>query len=347
MFLGSLFLLSMMIFVYEATSTIKLILASKDGQEHGIYYLFLSLPNMVLQVTSPSLMFSVCFVVGQFSVNKELVSIMVAGVSFLRIITPLIFFGIFVWILVTLLNQFMVVPFNKKAQYHYGFLVKGSGKMTDLVYQYHVRGSEGFYYVYFFDQKEKTIKGGFNYLKMGKDGFPEYILSAQKAKYDPSTKLWTLFTIEEIHFTKDLELEKVENIPEKKYAFPEDMNYFSKVPKKLEELNVLEIADEIQERKNKGIPYRDLEVERFSVFAMPFMNFIVIIIGAISGAITKRSAGVASLGLTIGVVLLYYISYSTFRTLGENGAIPAFWSVWITPILFLASGIYLFKKFNL
>jgi lipopolysaccharide export system permease protein len=77
------------------------------------------------------------------------------------------------------------------------------------------------------------------------------------------------------------------------------------------------------------------------------MSIIVVIIGAISGTFTKKSAGIASLGITIGIVLLYYILFSIGKSLAENGGIHPTIGVWFTPILFLVISLYLIRKFNL
>ena len=52
-------------------------------------------------------------------------------------------------------------------------------------------------------------------------------------------------------------------------------------------------------------------MERHAIFAVPLCVLIVVIIGAIAGAYTTKSAGVMSLGISVGVVFLYYIMYST------------------------------------
>ncbi|MCE9501731.1 MAG: LptF/LptG family permease, partial [Leptospira sp.] len=167
------------------------------------------------------------------------------------------------------------------------------------------------------------------------------------ARYNVEEKNWKLEKIEEINFTDTMEVESYNNIPEKIYNFPEAADYFAKPIKKVEEMNFFDITEEIRVRKAKGMSYNDLEVERHSIFAMPLMCVIVVLIGAIAGAFTKRSAGVASLGITIGVVLIYYIMASTGRSLGENGGIPAFAAVWSTSLFFLGISFFLYKKFNL
>jgi lipopolysaccharide export system permease protein len=345
-FIGTLLMLTAMILVYEVTNNMKYFVESRESPVYTYLYIAYSIPSMVVQVISPSLMFSVCFVVGQFSANKELVSIMVAGVSFLRIVSLILAFGFFMWIFVAIFTQFVVIPSNKKAQNNYSYMVKGAGKMTDLVYQYHVKGKEGFYYVYWYDVKESAVKGGFNYIKVLPGGLPEYVISAQRANFKSETKIWELIDIEEIHFNDNLEVTKYEKISNKTYNFPESIDYFSKPTRNADGLNFFELGEEIEERKFKGIPYKDLIVERHATFAMPLMSFIVVSIGALAGALTKKSAGVASLGITIAVVLLYYIFYSTGRSLAENGGIPAFAAIWFTPVLFIGGAYYLYKKMN-
>ena len=112
-------------------------------------------------------------------------------------------------------------------------------------------------------------------------------------------------------------------------------------------MNFFELAEEIESRIIKGIPYRDVIVQRHATFAMPLMSFVVVALGALAGAITKRSAGVASLGLTIAVVLLYYILYSTMKTLAENGGLPIWFGIWFTPTLFISAAYILYRRMNI
>jgi len=345
-FLGTLVLLVSMIVIYEFTNNMKYLVSSKVDQTHVYLYIFYSVPANLVQVVAPALMFSVCFVIGQFSVNKELVAIMVAGVSFLRIITPILLFGVFVWILMTIFGQFVVIPSNKQAQIHYSIMAKGSNKLVDFVYQLHIRGKKGFFYVYWIDEAEQTVKGGFNYIEVTEEDLPSYVVSSQKAKYIAEPHSWVLQDVEEIRFGKDLQVSSVERFAEKTYDFPEDIRYFSRPTRNPEEMNFFELQEEVESRQTKGIPYRDVIVQRHVAFAMPFMSVIVVSLGALAGAITKRSAGVASLGITIAVVLCYYILYSTTKTLAENGGLPVWLGIWITPALFLGLTYVFYKKMN-
>lgn len=346
-FMGTLVLLTSMIVIYEFTNNMKYLVSSKVDQSHVYLFILYNVPSNLMQVVSPALMFSVCFVIGQFSVNKELVAIMVAGVSFLRIVTPILMFGVIVWLIMTVFGQFVVIPANRLSRIEFSIMAKGSNRLIDFVYQMHIKGKNGFYYVYWIDDKEETVKGGFNYTEINSEGLPTQVLSASKAKFIKDPHSWILMDVEEISFDEKLEVKSVIRFPEKTYYFPEDIKYFSRPTRNPEEMNFFELADEIESRIQKGIPYRDVLVHRQTAFATPFMSIIVVALGALAGAITKRSAGVASLGITIGVVLCYYIINSTARTLAENGGLPIFIGLWLSPALFLSLSFLFYRRMNI
>ena len=346
-FIGTVIMLVGILIISQVMDNMKNFIASKESSIHIYLYLFYNIPKMATLVIPMSLMFSVCFVVGQFSTNKELVASMAAGVSFYRIVTPIFIFGAFMWIFMLFLSEVVVRPFNSLAAYEFSLIQKGVGTKTDLVYQLHIKGQEGFYYVYWYDAPTKSVRGGFNYIKLNEKNLAEYVISAQNARYNETDKNSKLEKIAEIYFDENMKVKNFTRFDEKIYNFPESADYFSKPRKKIEEMNLFDLSEEIIVRKNKGVPYADLEVERHAIFAVPIMCLIVVIIGAIAGAYTTKSAGVMSLGISVGVVFLYYIMYSTGKSLGENGGIPPWVAVWSTSIFFFGVSFFLYKKFNL
>lgn len=324
----------------------KLFVSTKNKEWNIFLFLLLSIPKMIVAVTAPSLMFSVCFVVGQFTVSKELVSIMAAGVSFYRAVSTILFFGFLMWPITLLFNEFVVRQANKEAANQYSKAMKGVGHKADMVYQFHARGSEGFYYIYWFDVEKKQIRGGFNYVQIHPKNYPQKVISAMNAIFQEEKQNWKLEQVEELKFDEDLNLIGYEKVPQKEYYFPEKPSYFAKPIKRPEEMNYWELTEEIHIRKQKGMPYGELEVERQSILANPMMSFLIVIIGAIAGTFTKRSAGISSLAITIGIVIVYYVIYSTFKSLGENGGVPAVIAVWFTPALFGILSFGMYKKYR-
>ncbi|APH40399.1 Permease, YjgP/YjgQ family [Leptospira interrogans serovar Copenhageni/Icterohaemorrhagiae] len=347
-FIGTVILLTGIMLLSLVNDNLRNFTATKAPRYHVAHFLVYSIPKIIsTTVVSMSLMFSICFTVGQFSVNKELVSMMAAGVSFFRIVTPLILFGILMWIIMLLATELIVRPVNKLAKIEHDTLTEGMGTLANSVYQIHVKGKEGFYYLYFYDPDKDEINGGFNYIRLRPDGSPETVISSLKAKYNYETKLWKMKKVEEWHFDNDLKLSSQETYEEKEYELPEEPSYFKVPAGSVEEMNLFQLKEEEKRRIQKGLAYGDVLTEKHSVFALPMMTIIVTLIGTIAGYFTKKTAGVASLGITIGVVLIYYIFNSAGKSLGENGVIPPFAGVWITPSLFLGLCFWMFRRMNL
>lgn len=346
-FIGTLILLTGIMLISQIMDNLRNFINSKQAPFHIGLFLMYSTPKMIVAVIPPSLMFSVCFIVGQFNVNKELVSIMAAGVSFYRSTMSIFITGFTLSILVFFLSEYLVRPSNTLANEELSIILKGIGTKKDLVYQLNTKGKEGFYYIYWYDNEKRMIRGGFNYIKLSPKNNPELLLSAQNATFSDTENKWTLERVEEIQLDENLNLKSFQTYESKGYVLPERPEYFQKSVKSIEQMNYLELTQAIQERKDKAKGYYDLEVERQTIFAIPFMSILVVVIGAISGTFTKKSAGIASLGITIGIVLLYYILFSIGKSLGENGGIHPAVGVWATPFLFSIISIYLIRKFNL
>ena len=343
-FLGTILALTILMTISMVIDNTKTFVETKQSNSQIYLYVLASLPKMISTVLTPSIMFSSCFVISQISVSKELLAMTTAGISFFRVIRLMIVFGLFLSVFSIFFNEFVVKHTNKVAQNQISLIEGGSGNFKNLVYQYHIKGLKGFYYAHYFEPKTKSIKGGFSYIEQNKEGIPLFIISGKNATYNNSTKLWTLTEVQEINFDKLANIESIKKFEKKEYSFPEANTYFEKVKKSVEEMNFLELEDEIKVRKQKGMAYFDLLVEQQAIFALPFMNLIILIIGCFAGSLSEKSAGVASLGITIGIVLVYYIIYSIFKSLGDGGQISPYIAAWFTPFLFLLVSFFFYKK---
>ena len=82
----------------------------------------------------------------------------------------------------------------------------------------------------------------------------------------------------------------------------------------------------------------DLYQKMFSHFTCLVMIFIGL---PCSIAISRKAVGFSSIGISVLVALLYYVLQAVSIALGKNGVFPALASALITPIVFLASSIFL------
>lgn len=109
-------------------------------------------------------------------------------------------------------------------------------------------------------------------------------------------------------------------------------------------MNFFELSEEKENRIKKGLSYGDVDIAKHTLFAEPLLIVVLTLVGCASGFFTKRMAIVSSLGVSIGVALLYMVMDPSFKSLGENEVIPIWLASWITPILFLSGLFVIYKR---
>ena len=87
-----------------------------------------------------------------------------------------------------------------------------------------------------------------------------------------------------------------------------------------------------------------MELEFHSRVALPFSCFVFTLLAMPLGIQNRRSGKAAGFSLSIGILLLYYIALSAFKTLGEKAILPPWLSCWSPNLVFLALAVYLFYK---
>jgi lipopolysaccharide export system permease protein len=87
-----------------------------------------------------------------------------------------------------------------------------------------------------------------------------------------------------------------------------------------------------------------MRLEFHSRLALPFSCFVFTLLAMPLGIQNRRSGKAAGFSLSIGILLLYYIALSTFKTLGEKAILSPALSCWAHNLIFLALALYLFKK---
>jgi lipopolysaccharide export system permease protein len=105
--------------------------------------------------------------------------------------------------------------------------------------------------------------------------------------------------------------------------------------------------DELINPKGRRFTPKELlsmKLEYHSRLALPFSCLVFTLLAMPLGIQNRRSGKAAGFSLSIGVLLLYYIALSAFKTLGERLILPPLAACWAPNLLFLLLGCYLFYK---
>ncbi len=296
---------------------------SNEPKELLRWHYVYSLPQIAVFVTPPAMMFSVCFVVAQFAMARELVAIYSAGTSFYRAVIAIYVVASLVSVGTIVFQDQIVTPSNRQAQKYLAQYKKNS-KATDVVWQRNLRGKEGYYFIYFFDREKNRIIGGFHYMQVDENDRPVRMIQSLSAHYNEDGT-WTLKVVKDVHLDKNLNVIKTDIKESLVMDFPEQLEFFSNPKVNPGELSLSELQEEIEFREQYGFSTVQYRVHFHRSLSFPFMVLIVAVVGSVAGSMgSLRSGGplIRSLLLSTATIFFYQLTFEIGENLGMAGILP-------------------------
>ncbi|OIO78902.1 MAG: hypothetical protein COW11_05890 [Candidatus Omnitrophica bacterium CG12_big_fil_rev_8_21_14_0_65_43_15] len=119
-------------------------------------------------------------------------------------------------------------------------------------------------------------------------------------------------------------------------------DYMPKIDKKPKDMTIAEIKQEIIKLKSSNIEdLNSLKVEMYKKMSLAFSALVFVIIGVPLGITTKRSEKSVGFGISLGVIILYYLLSVGFEGASLKGNMPAAVAMWLPNLILFLSGIFL------
>ena len=173
----------------------------------------------------------------------------------------------------------------------------------------------------------------------------ESVVKAEKAKLGSGS--WELFDVAETIFASDS-------------SFPSRQIYLSKVVemnKKLsdlkvegimaESMNLSQLKSFIKRNKKSGLNTSSYEVDYYSKFSFSLAALLLVLM-SIPFAVTKRRSGggLISIGICLGLVLIFWLSFSFSLNLGRNGVLYPALAAWLPNIIVFLIASFMLRRVN-
>ena len=321
------------------SSAIKYGFGALDTLQIFIY----KLPGIISVTLPMAILLATILVIGRLSADLEVLALRSAGVSVIRILIPILSVGLVVSLINIIFNE-IVVP---KANYHSELLLN-TLKQTNI-----------------------SIKENVNLTQYDDNGFPLRIINVREinqkslqditiAEYDmgrlsrvirSKTGAWDpmgrwIFFDGNMHVFLQSSAEELMVINFKKEVINLNINpyEFSKAPKKFDEMNAKELKLLIQKEKTLGKNITELLVHYYVKFALPFACLIFTMIGSAVSFQPHRRSSTVGMGLSILIILFYYIVYSIGLALGINNVIHPILAAWLPNISIGLASMFLLNK---
>lgn len=325
------------------------------------YYLYL-IPYIIKWINPIAVLLAVLFSLGALSKQNEISAMKSCGVSFIRIVVPIAVLAFMISVLVGIWSETVVPWANENAdKIKTAEIDKKPARETLRRERVAITGEDGyFYYITNYDNTRKTLNG-IDLQKLDKDGKIVFWVTAKTGRWQEDH--WVFYDgikreLKEVEISAATEpdikqkkgeekkpseesgptrtVETLVGEPFDRYTPPvkEKPIDFMQVYKEPEEMSYDELSAYISRLGSRGAPTDKLMVELYLKLAVPFANFIVILIGA-PLAIQSQRSGMA-LGFAVAVLLGFTLwgLLAVFRALGQSGDLSPFMAAWIPDISF-------------
>lgn len=305
----------------------------------SIYFLF-RLPYLFLLTSPVVVLLSGLFLMNILSKYNESIAIRGAGISIVRLVTPLFWFGFFFSIIIMLLGEFILPGAEEYRQHIYTEKIKKQ-KVEDkkMRSQIHYLGRDNnLYYIGFFDGYRNTLKTiDITTFEPETGNIIRKITSSNATWKDDK---WIF---------KDCYIRSFEDGRMVKADFFEETNIaevdvspidFIKSAKQPLSMNFFELRDYIERLKKVGEKFDKELVELNFKISFPFANLIIMLFCVPLVSKSSRSKGrglVFALGLL--VCFLYLSSLRICQSLGHNGVLSPLLAAWLPNLIFASIGI--------
>ena len=325
----------------------------------AIRILILKLPGFLVISFPMSVLLSTLLAYGKLSSNSELLALKSLGINKYRILIPALVLSIFMTGLTFYFNNSLVPRTNKSAEslmrtgldksvvieQGHDIFFRGYSAFTDLNTNLSTKRNNYLTQIFFSRLVENNVMKNVTLIDFSKEGYKQ-ILSAKKGIYEESKSAW-IFTDGRL-----ISLDEYGNITSigfTKYTYPlgDGPLKISKIPKDANEMTVKQAI----EAKNLYLQSGNIrEARKMSVriqekFTFPFACIVFALIGSSLGSKSNlRSSRSQGFGLSVILILVYYVLSFVSSAFGVKGILSPFLSAWLPIIISISGGIYLLKR---
>ena len=351
--IGKPFVFGILIFTMIFVSADLLFQAARLMIQRGISFWVVSrlfcyrIPEVIGLTLPMSALLAALLGFSKLSANSELIAIKSMGISFRRILRPVIISSILVSVVTFLWTEFITpitsLAANNLMQYE---IMKNQSKLVkDKMFLREEKEGKlkRVFYVDRLNIKEGTLDG-IVVQEFGDDGRMIRISNAATGLWNNGE--WWIDNGQIFEIDKNEEVKLLLQFERQKLALSLSLEDIERSTRNPLDMSARELWLYIKQASIMDISnVASLLVTFHYKISIPWASFVLAILGAAIGGKTRgRSGGGASFGLSVLIVFAYYLLMSLCRALGESGNMSPLLSAWLPNIMFLFVGILFVRR---
>ncbi len=294
--------------------------------------LMLQVPRFVSFALPMAMLLASLLCLARLSSDRELTALRACGVSFYRLLAPILVFCLSVMGLMFALNEDLV-PFT---QYQSKLMMQQpalEGKLNlqdkNVFYQEYGPDREvrRFFYAQTFDGQSMQA------LTILDLTLPQanQVISAERANWDPKESRWQFQNGKIYRVTADGSDQSVASFKDQQLYVPRDPLDLAAPQQALEDMSIADARGYLAQQRQKGdaTQQRKAELHIQQQFALPVVTLLFGVIGSTLGTSLRRVSNSTGFGISILIVLGYYFLGFLTSSLGNLGILPPIAAAWL------------------
>ena len=329
----------------------------------AIKVLFYSLPSFLVLSFPMAVLLSTLLAYGKLSANSELLALKSLGIKTSRIIAPAIAVSIFMTGLTFYFNDNLVPASNKLAESTLRAGIGSSfssekgkdnimfsryGSKIDSATNKPTKTNLFLTHIFYASLFENNIMQEVTVLDFSRQDIQQ-ILKAKSAVFDKKNSSWiftngSIVSIDQGGQTTNIQFEKY------RYPFIEGPLDLARIPKDATEMSLKQAleAERIYKETGNLKEIRRIQVRIQEKFTLPCACLVFGLIGSSLGSKSNlRSSKSQGFGLSVILILIYYVMSFVFSSLGVKGLFSPIIATWLPVLISMGGGIYFLRKSSL
>ena len=321
--------------------------------------LIYSLPSFLVLSFPMAVLLSTLLSYGKLSANSELLALRSLGITTNRIIAPAIMVSIFMTGLTFYFNDNLVPTSNKlaestlrsgigssfnkqKGRNNVIFSRKGSRIKTN---NKPTKKNTYLTHIFYASRFENNILKEVTVLDFSRENIKQ-ILNANSAIFNKNNSSWVFIDGSIVSTNSNGQTTSIK-FKEYTYPFVEGPLDLAKVPKDASDMSLKEAieAERIYKKIGDLKEIRKIQVRIQEKFTLPCACLVFGLIGSILGSKSNlRSSKSQGFGLSIILILVYYVISFLCSSFGVKGLLPPIIAAWSPVLISLGGGFYFLRK---
>ncbi len=307
-----------------------------------VQLLLYKLPSIMIMTFPVATLFGVAMALGRLSKDSELTAIRTSGITFYRLIAPIIVLSILISVASFAINE-KVVPYANQCSEQIIREILHRKPIPEIKSDVFFKDAHNrYFYVKKLDSKKNRIEGVMIY-ELSNTSIPRTII-AETGTMEGLTLHLHKGIIHKFDSNGHMEYEAQFN--NMKVNLLENPLTFGKT-KTTQEMSSLELKNQINSFEKGGVRTHGLRTDLNLKYAIPLTPLIFALIGiplCLPGIKSSRTWGMV---LTIVIMFTFYVFASVFRSLGRGAIVTPFIAAWLPPLSVALFGIVLiFREGN-